>query len=110
MKKALTGFFLLVAFSLNIAGCAGIFKNSPMGIEVESMGHTCLEMKKNGLLPGIDSGEDSHFKLKTEGVAFSKRNDVTYPLQLNCILVEDSQEQSFPFVKQSSNSEWKLSQ
>ncbi len=109
MKKLLNCFFLM-AVSLNITGCAGIFKNSPMGIEVGSMGHTCLEMKKNGLLPGIGSGEDTPFELKSESVAFSERNDVTYPLQLNCILVKDSQEYSFPFIKQSSNSEWKLSQ
>ncbi len=103
-----------MAFSLNITGCASLFtnsfKNSPMGIEVGSMGHTCLEMKRNGLLPGIDSGEDTPFALKSESVAFSERNDVTYPLQLNCIVVKDGQEYSFPFIKQSSNSEWKLSQ
>ncbi len=110
MKKSLSGFFLLATFSLTITGCAGTFKNSPMGIEAGSMLDICVEMKKNGLLPGIDSDEDTHFELKIEGMAFSKRNDVTYPLQLDCILVKDSQEQSFPFIKQSSNSEWKLSQ
>ncbi len=110
MKRSLSHSFLLAALSLSITGCAGIFKNSPMGIEVGSMGHTCLDMKKNGLLPGIDAGEDTPFELKSESVAFSERNDVTYPLQLNCILVKDSQEYSFPFIKQSSNSEWKLSQ
>ncbi len=110
MKRSLNCFFLLAALLLNITGCGTIFTNSPMGIEVSSMGQTCLDMKENGLLPGIDAGVDTPFELKTEGVEFSKRNDVTYPLQLNCIIVIDGQEDSFPFIKQSSNSEWKLSQ
>ncbi len=66
-------------------------------------------MKNNGLLPGIDVGEDTPFKLKIEGIEHSKRNDVTYPFQLNCTVVKDGQEYPFPFIKQSSNSEWRLS-
>ncbi len=66
--------------------------------------------KRYWVPPEIDAGEDTPFELKSEGVEFSKRNDITYPLQLNCIIVRDGQEYSFPFIKQSSNSEWKLSQ
>ncbi len=113
MKRSLSCTFFLTVLSLDIAGCAVMeskFASSPYGIEVKSMVHACLEMKENGLLPGIDAGEDTPFELKNEGVEFSKRNDVTYPLLLNCILVKDDQEYSFPFMKQSPNSKWNLSQ
>ncbi len=113
MKKTLAYLFLLTTLSLNIGGCAfaeAQFASSPAGIEAMNMGETCLNMKKKGLLSGIEASEDTPFKLKTEGILYSKRNNVTYPFQLNCIIIMNDQEHSFPFAKQSSNSEWKLSQ
>ncbi|MCP3663875.1 MAG: hypothetical protein GY696_15515 [Gammaproteobacteria bacterium] len=87
-----------------------MFEHSPAGVEAWNMGEACLDMKKRGLLPGVAAGEESHGTLTSEKTEFSKRNNVSYPFRLKCIIVQDGQEYTFPFIKQSSDSEWKLSQ
>jgi len=113
MKRYFRGLFLLCAASLGITGCSLVetqFANSPYGSEIESMMKTCMVMKENGLLPGLDAGEDKSLELTSDGIDFSERNTVNYPIQLNCVVISHDQERSFPFTKQSSNSEWKLSE
>ncbi|MCP4993734.1 MAG: hypothetical protein GY934_08100 [Gammaproteobacteria bacterium] len=110
MKKSGHGLLLLAISTLSLSGCAYMFEHSPAGVEVRSMGEACLDMKKRGLLPGVAAGEESHGTLSSEQIAFSKRDDVSYPFRLKCIIVQDDHEYTFPFIKQSSNSEWKLSQ
>ncbi len=114
MKKYFRSLFLLAALSLSITGCTTMettqFENSPYGAEVQSVINTCMDMQKKGLLPGINAGEDKSMKFESDGIDFTKRNEVAYPLRLNCNVIKHGQRHSFSFVKQSSASKWKLSQ
>lgn len=85
------------------------FSSSSYGIEMQSMVKICMNMQKNGLLPGIGSGKNKSIKFTSDEIDFSKRNDTTYPLRLNCIITQQNQKHYFPFVKHAKNSRWKLS-
>ncbi len=120
MNKSPPILLLLTALLLGVTGSDVVeaqiagspeaqFEGSPAGIEATSMGKTCLSMKITGLLPGIEAIDDAPFTLKTEGIKISKINDVTYPYKLNCVVTMNGQEHSFPFIKQSPKSDWRLS-
>lgn len=113
MYRPLSCLFLLAALSLSITGCRSKevqFADSLYGIEMQSMMNTCIEMQTNGLLPGVEAGMDASLEFMSDEIEFSNRNDISYPLQLKCIVVKYGQGHFFQFIKQSSNSKWKLSQ
>ena len=103
---------LLTALLLLTTGCSSIetqFANSPYGLETKSMVDTCMEKQKKGLLSGVNPGESKSIEFSSEGVNFSDRDNVTYPLQLNCIVIKQDKKHSFSFIKESKHSQWELS-
>ena len=93
-------------------GCASIetrFERSAYGVEMKRMMAVCLDMRERGELPGIAGGSaDRSLSLSIEGVDFSARRDIRYPLRLDCIVTQGGQTRSFPFRKETAAGDWVL--
>ena len=103
---------VMAAVCAGAAGCAAVetrFERSAYGVEMKRMMAVCLDMRKRGELPGVAGGDDDRsLSLATEGVDFSARHDVRYPLRLDCIVTQGGQTRSFPFRKETAAGDWVL--
>ncbi len=125
MQDLVKGLVAMLAISMSVAGCASshtghydmdremeekrmMFSKSPYGMEMKSMMNVCIAMQQNGDLPGVMGGEDKALELVVEPVDFSKKDDVSYPLQMKCMLIKDDQTQPFTFNKETMDADWML--
>jgi len=86
------------------------FAKSRYGMEMQSMVNVCMDMQRNGDLPGIRGGEDTSMEFESESVDFSKRDDVVYPLQMQCMVTKDEEMLAFTFDKKKADADWMLVQ
>ncbi|MDD9820765.1 MAG: hypothetical protein OXR07_07790 [Nitrospira sp.] len=86
------------------------FAKSRYGVEMQSMVDVCIDMQRNGDLPGIRGGEDLTMEFGSESVDFSKKDDVVYPLQLQCMVIKDAEMLAFTFNKETVDADWTLVQ
>ncbi len=102
----------MAAVCAGAAGCATVearFERSAYGVEMKRMMAVCLDMRERGELPGIAGGSaDRSLSLATEGVDFSARRDIRYPLRLDCIVTQGGRTRSFPFRKETAAGDWVL--
>jgi len=84
------------------------FAKSRYGVEMQSMMDVCMTMQRNGDLPGISGGEDTAIEFGSESVDFSKKDDVVYPLQMQCMVIKDEEMLAFAFNKETADADWTL--
>jgi len=94
------------------AGCGGSyedeFSKSRYAAEMQGMMDVCMAMQKNGELPGIAGGENRALEFATEQIDFSEKDDVGYPLQIQCMVSGDGQAQTFTFNRETADADWML--
>jgi len=86
------------------------FAKGRYGLEMQSMMNVCMDMQRNGDLPGIRGGEGTAMEFHSESVDFSKRDDVVYPLQMQCMVIKDNEMLAFIFNKETADADWTLVQ
>jgi len=110
----LLGLVALVALP-GLAGCGGLaatemqFEKSLYGDELEAMMTVCMDLQKSGGLPGLAGGERP-LEFKSDTIDFSARNEVSYPLRLNCFVHEGKKRHRFVFVKEAPAADWEFVQ
>ncbi len=112
-KKMLFKGLPLGLLLLGIVGCNSIlkamkFQNSAYGVEMQNMINVCMQNQKNGQLSGIRSGKDMSMEFFSDEVDFSSRDNTRFPMKLNCTVVQNNKEHSFPYVKESKGGKWRL--
>ena len=120
-KKSYKNLLILSAALFAVNGCSGMavdFENNPYEVEVAGMIETCMEMQRDGLLPGVTGGEDRSLEfmsdgvvsLKADGIGFSNNDAGRYPLTLNCTVIKGNGKKIFFLSKPSPGAEWVLLQ
>ncbi len=84
------------------------FEASPYGSALRDMMTACTTMQHNGELPGIEAGESESLRFATEGIPFSDKDHVRYPLKIDCLIADDNGETAFTFRKEHADGEWLL--
>ncbi len=97
---------------LMAAGCDRMekeFAESGYGMEMRSMVETCMNMSKNGDLPGIEGGEDQSLEFSSEEMDFSEKDGVSYPLRLKCMIAKgEAPALTFTFNRETADTDWAL--
>jgi len=99
---------LMSVTSCNVAMKEMEFAKSRYGVEMLSMMNVCAAMQRNGNLPGIRGGADRTIEFGSEEMDFSKKDDVVYPLQMQCTVTKDGKTRAFTFNKAKAGADWML--
>jgi len=96
-----------------LAGCGGLaatamqFEQSPYGAVLEPIMNVSMDLQQSCDLPGLAGGERP-LEFKSDEIDFSARNEVYYPLRLNCFVHEGRKKHRFAFVKEAQTADWEL--
>lgn len=109
MRRQSILFIILLLPILNACSLADSqFANSRYGNEITTMMDKCIEMQEAGLLSGVPAGQIASIEFMSDEIDFSERDNVHYPLNLNCIVIESGQQYPFAFSKATPDAGWQL--
>lgn len=84
------------------------FEKSSYGKEMQGMMSVCTSMQTDGRLPGIGAGENRSLRFSSGAVEFSEKDNLQYPLTLDCRIKGEGPEAVFTFRKKTPGGKWVL--
>jgi len=113
MKSFVKILAVVFAVLMSVTACSVAMKDmefakSRYGMEMLSMIKTCADMQRKGNLPGIRGGLDRTLEFEGDSIDFAKKDDVVYPLQLQCMVIKDHRTLTFTFNKETADANWTL--